>query len=133
MALIPLFGESIAGVENKLPTYDGIVNVDQVNDNLGTAGGIVLSRIGTVGDVPPTLVDLASKVIEYGAAGLTEQQNFPEQSTATNSRGNLLWAQFEDLLERLVAGVEAAGGEPNVETRPAFNFAPPWMIQYMEF
>lgn len=128
-----LFAESLAGVENKLPTYDSIIDTSQVNDNLGTAGGLVLSRIGTVGDVPAPLTDLASKVIEYGAAALTEQQNFPEQSTMTTSRGNVLWAQFLDLLERLVAGVEAAGGEPNVETRPAFSFAPPWMVQYMDF
>jgi hypothetical protein len=130
---VALYSESQSGVSNKLPTYNGVLNVDQVNDNLATAADIVLSRVGTVGDVPPTMVDFASKVIEYGAAALTEQQNFPEQSTSDTSLGQVLWRIFNQLLEQMVAGVEAAGGEPNVETRPAFSFAPPWMTQYQQF
>ncbi len=128
-----LFNESQTGVSNKLPTYAGVFDAAQVTDNLETAADLVLARVGSAAAVPTPLWDLGSKVIEYGASALTEQQNFPEQSTAKDSMAQVLWALFTSLLEQLVAGVEALGGTPNVETQPAFNFAPPWMIQYRQF
>lgn len=127
-----LWNESLAGVSAKLPTYGGSFPAGQLQDNLDTAGGLVLSRVGTVGDVPAVLVTLASRVVEFGAAALVEQASRPEEQ-GSGSRGTMLWAQFEDLLERLVAGVEAAGGEPNIETRPAFAFAPPLGLDYRAF
>jgi hypothetical protein len=128
-----LWGASIQGVNNKLPTREGQLNADQVNDNLETASGLVLSRVGAVGLVPQVLVNLAAKVVEYGAAALTEQQDFPEQSTDKASLAVALWALFGKLTEQLVTGVEAVGGEPNVAERAEFNFAPPLMIQYQSF
>lgn len=128
-----LWRESVEGVSNKLPTREGDLDVSQVVDNLCTAAGLVLARVGDVGLVPDVLVDLASKVVEFGAASLTEQQDFPEQSTNKDALGNVLWTTFMSMMQMLVDGVEAVGGEPNVETRPAFTFAPPWMIPYRAF
>jgi hypothetical protein len=131
--MAPLWQETIEGVSIKLPTREGNINPERAYDNLITAGGLVLSRVGAVGLVPAVLVPLASKVVEYGAAWLTEVQDFPERSTETDSSASVLSVQFQSMLEQLVAGIEAVGGEPNVETRPAYSFDPPWMLRYQAF
>jgi hypothetical protein len=122
-----LWGASPAGISVKLPTREGRLNQGQAIDTLETISGLVLARVGSVGDIPTPLLSLASKVVETGAAALIEISDFPEQSTDTNSLGQILWKQYNSLLEALVAGVEALGGEPDVMKSPLYNFPPPAM------
>lgn len=129
----PMFTESFQGVSNKLPTRDGNLNQTRVQDNLNTAGGIVVSRVGGVGLVPSLLTELASLVIEWGAAALTELQDFPEQSTEADSAYQSYWRTFTMLTDTLVKGVEALGGEPDVQERPIFTFDPPALTPYQQF
>src|ERR1039458_690729 len=100
-----LWGASVQGVSNKLPTRNGSLDQTRVLDNLGTASGLVLAKVGDEAAIPPVLVDLASKVVEYGAAALTEQQDFPETATAKDSAATVLWGMFADLAGQLQAGV----------------------------
>ena len=124
-----LWGASIAGVTNKLPTYIAGGQIDQgmALDALETASGLVLARVGAVGQVPEVLANLAAKVVETGAAAMIEKSSFPEQSTDAKSLGSVLWSTYEQLLEALVAGVEAVGGDPNVAMQPVFSMPPPGM------
>jgi hypothetical protein len=128
-----LWGASVGGVSNKLPTREGNLNTGQVTDNLETVSGLVLAKVGDVSAVPDALVELAGKVVEFGAAALTEMQDFPEQSTRDSSPAASLWAQYELLAGELQAGVEALGGEPDVQQRPAYMFPPPSLTRYQRF
>lgn len=128
-----LWGASINGVSNKLPTRNGVLNTAQVTDNLETATGLVLARVGSEGAVPPALWQLAARVVEFGAAALTEQQDFPEQSVQKGSLGQALWGLFETAIAQVVSGVEALGGEPSVAERPAYNFGPQKMLEWIRF
>lgn len=128
-----LWGASVQGVSNKLPTRQGQLDQAQVLDNLGTASGLLLALVGDVAAVPTPLMDLAAKVVEYGAAALTEQQDFPESSTAKDSAATMLWSLFTSLSGQLQTGVEALGGEPDVAKRPAYNFPPPMMVPHRVF
>lgn len=122
-----LWGASISGVDDKLPTREGVIDQGRALDALETVSGLVLARVGAVGDVPAALANLAAKVVETGAAAIIEKSDFPEQSTDAKSLGNLLWSTYLELLEALVAGVEALGGEPNIQMQPMFAFPPPGM------
>jgi len=131
-----LWGATIDGVSNKLPTRAaaGIqLDVGRAVDNLETISGLVVARVGAPDAIPPVLTTLAARVVEYGAAALFEQQDFPEASTSDTSNAAVLWKQYEDLLQQLEDGVEAVGGEPNVQLRPIFTFDPPYMVRYREF
>jgi hypothetical protein len=86
--------------------------------------------VGSETAVPGPLTEFAARAVEWGAASLTEQQDFPEQSTAKTSAAAVCWAQFLLLANQVVAGVEALGGEPSIAERPAFTMAPPTMIQW---
>lgn len=131
-----LWGATIDGISNKLPTRAAAgvpLDAGRAVDNLETAAGRVLAKIGSVDALPAPLVALAGHVIEYGAAAQFELQDFPEESVSNTSSAAVLEAKFVQLLNELVAGVEALGGEPNVQMRPIFTFDPPSMIRYKEF
>lgn len=128
-----LWGATPGGVNNKLPTREGKLDGAQVVDNLETCSGYLLSIVGREDAVPAGLVELAARAVEWGAASLTEQQDFPEQSTAKGSMAQMCWSQFTQLAERVLAGIEAAGGEPPVSERPAFSFGPPRMLEWLRF
>lgn len=125
-----LWGASVQGVSNKLPTRMGKLVEPQVVDNLETASGMILALVGSEDAVPVPLWEFVARVVETGAAALTEQQDFPEQSTEKTSLASVLWAQFMGWQKNVQAGVEAAGGEPPIQERPAYNFAPPSGIQW---
>lgn len=124
-----LWGASVQGVSNKLPTRMGKLVEPQVVDNLETASGMLLALVGSEDAVPLALWEFAARVVETGAAALTEQQDFPEESTAKTSLAAVLWAQFMGWQASVQAGVEALGGEPPTQERPAYSFAPPAGIQ----
>lgn len=128
-----LWGASIAGINNKLPTREGNIDQGRALDALETVSGLVLARVGSTTALPAGLQNLGAKVIETGAAAMIETGDFPEQSTSDTSLGARLEAKYEQLLEALVAGVEALGGDPAVSLRPAFNFPPPMMLRYQQF
>lgn len=128
-----LWGATPDGVSNKLPTREGRLDGAQVVDNLETCSGYLLSIVGSEGAVPAGLVELAARTVEWGAASLTEQQDFPEQSTAKTSTAQVCWAQFEKLAAQVLNGVTAVGGEPPVSERPAFNFGPTRLIEWLQF
>lgn len=128
-----LWGASVTGVSNKLPNRNGKLTEPQVVDNLETASGLLLAMVGSEDAVPTVLWEFAARVVETGAAALTEAQDFPEQSTAKTSLASVMWAQFIDWQMQVVKGVEALGGEPAVSERPAYNFAPPWGVQWSRF
>ena len=128
-----LWGASITGISDKLPTREGVIDQGRCMDALETASGLVVARVGSSTAVPAALVNLAAKVVETGAAALIETGDFPEQSTDKTSLGATLWATFETLLTALQLGVEAAGGEPAVSLRPRYVFPPPLMVSMMGF
>jgi hypothetical protein len=132
MAFQPLLNESLQGVSNNLPTYEGNLNPDTVDQNLGLVGGLLLASIGSVSLVPPQLTDLATKLIELGAAALYDQQTHPELQ-GKDSLGATLWAQYQSLLGHLELGITALGGEPNIANRPNFVFAAPQRYDYQQF
>lgn len=127
-----LWGASIAGIYDKLPTRAPYsIDAGRCMDALETVSGLVAGRVGSDTAVPAALTNLAAKVIETGAAAIIEQGDFPEQSSEKTSLGMVLWARYESLLQSLAAAVEEMGGEPPVSMRPAFNFPPPSMYGYM--
>jgi hypothetical protein len=128
-----LWGASITGIDNKLPTREGVIDQGRALDALETVSGLVLARVGSVSSLPPLLQNLGAKVVETGAAAMIESGDFPEQSTDSGSLASRLWAMYEQLLEALVSGVEALGGDPAVSLRPAFNFPPPSLLRYQQF
>lgn len=128
-----LWGASISGILNKLPTREGVIDQGRGLDALETVSGLVLARVGSTTALPAGLQNLGAKVIETGAAAMIETGDFPEQSTDAASLGARLWAMYEQLLEALVAGVEALGGDPAISLRPAWNFPPPDMWRYQQF
>lgn len=128
-----LWRASITGIANKLPTRQGLIDQGRALDALETVSGLVLARVGSTTALPVGLQNLGAKVIETGAAAMIETGDFPEQSTDTASLGARLWALYDQLLEALVAGVEALGGDAAVSMRPAFVFPPPSMIRYTQF
>lgn len=128
-----LWGASISGISDKLPTREGVIDQGRCLDALETATGLVVARVGSATAVPTILQNLAAKVVETGAAALIETGDFPEQSTDKTSLGATLWAMYGQLLDALQAGVEAVGGEPAVSNRPLYVFPPPLMTAYMQF
>jgi hypothetical protein len=128
-----LWGASITGILNKLPTREGAVDQGRALDALETISGLVLARVGSTTALPAGLENLGAKVIETGAAAMVEQGDFPEQSTDKGSLAQVLWGQYGQLLDALQAGVEALGGDPAVSLRPAYVFPPPLMLRYQQF
>lgn len=128
-----LWGASVSGVSDKLPTREGVIDQGRCLDALETVSGLVLARVGSSTAIPAGLTNLAAKVIETGAASMIEAGDFPEQSTDKASRAQMLWGQYLQLLESLVSGIEALGGEPAVSLRPVYVFPPPGMYGYQRF
>lgn len=120
-----LWGANTGGILAKLPTREGQLDIGQARDALETYSGLVLARVGSVGDIPPALTNLAARVIETGAAAMIEISDFPEQSTDANSLGQVLLRRYEVMVDALVAGVEALGGEPDIMQAPAVSFPAP--------
>jgi hypothetical protein len=127
-----LWGASPDGILTKLPTREGHIDYGRMVDSLEMVSGLVLGIVGSDTAIPAPLLNLASKVIETGAAAAIEQEDFPEQSTNAASLGRVLWDRYAQLLKSLRDAVEALGDEPNIMQTPAFNFPPPMFLNYDE-
>lgn len=96
-------------------SYQGVFNDDtrptaeQAADLIGVAAMLVLAKLGS--DLPDALSPAASKAILFKAAALVEVTYYPEQASADNSAYELYQAQFEELRDALVSGID--GNQPN--------------------
>ena len=130
-----LFGASLQGVLNKLPTFKAAqaagatIDSDSIEDNLETASSWVIARVGSEGAVPALLTDMARTVVEIGAAALTASSTIPEDDDGTKFAENL-WKRFEKGRDELAIGVEREGGAPPPGEMPESLFPPPQLTQW---